>query len=174
MEPSPVAEPRPGLLAGFVRLVERVRPEDWFLAGWIAVVSPVLGAAQGGGTRPGPFDGGQPIDGAFRLAAVLAALMCLVTRSSDGPTGAPGVLQRGAVGPLTGGLLLVAVSGASALELSDTGGKVLMVAGVIATIVVRLRWPAIPTVVRRALVTPFVLAAGGIFWTIVDSITGGG
>jgi hypothetical protein len=41
-------------------------------------------------------------------------------------------------------------------------------------VAVRLRWPALPTSVRRALVTPFLLATGGIFWTIVDQVAGGG
>ena len=39
---------------------------------------------------------------------------------------------------------------------------------------IRLRWPALPTVTRRLLVTPFILVTGGIFWSIVDSVAGGG
>jgi len=33
--------------------------------------------------------------------------------------------------------------------------------------------PAAPTAVRRALVTPYLLAADGLFWNIVRQVTGG-
>ncbi len=174
MDPAPVASPQPSRPPRWVRLLERIRPEDWLLVAWIAIVSPLLGHGQGSQPGPGPFDGGQPLEGIFRLVAVLGALACIVTRNADGPANAPGVLERASVGPLTGGLLLVGISGASGLGLTGNAGYAPLIVAVVVTVVVRIRWPALPTTVRRALVTPLVLAAGGIFWTIVDSVSNGG
>ncbi len=151
-----------------------LRAEDWLIVGWVAVATPLLNVIDGGGSG-GPFDPGHPVEGAVRLLAVLGALACLVTRSSDvDPGREPGVLERGAVGPLTGGLLLVGASGASGLGLSEALGWVVAIVAVVLVIIVRLRWPVLPTMIRRALVTPFVLAAGGIFWNVINSVVGNG
>ena len=74
---------------------------------------------------------------------------------------------------MTGGLLLVALSGSAALGLAGAAGWAVVIAGLVIVVAVRLRWPALPTSVRRMLVTPFLLATGGIFWTIVDQVAGG-
>lgn len=167
--PAPSATTtRPARLAWLITLV---RAEDWLLGGWVIIASPVLAHFE---SNAGPFDPNQPLDGAFRLLAVVGALICLVTGRSDAPDGASRSIQIGAAtGPLTGGLLLVAVSGATGLGLSGALPTAALVVAVVLVIAVRLRWPALPTAVRRALVTPFVLAAAGIYWNIVDSITGG-
>ena len=44
---------------------------------------------------------------------------------------------------------------------------------VLAIGVLQSHLPAVPTAVRRALVTPYLLAAGGLFWNIVRQVTGG-
>lgn len=153
------------------RIVAAVRAEDWLLVGWVAIGGPLLGQIEGSG---GPFDPGRPIEGVLRLLAVLGALVCLATGRSDAPTGAgAGVLERASVGPLVGGLLLVGLSGASGLGLAGAPVYAVLLGAVIVIVAVRLRWPALPTTVRRALVTPFVLATGGIFWSIVNAVTGG-
>jgi hypothetical protein len=155
-----------------LRLASAIRLEDWILAGWIAVAAPIAGRIDG---SAGPFDAGRPIDGVLCIAGILGALVCLATGRSDAPpTAAPGTLERASIGPLTGGLLLVAFSGSTALGLAGAGAWAVVIAGVAIVVAVRIRWPALPTSVRRALVTPFLLATGGIFWTIVDQIAGGG
>ena len=160
---------KPARLAWLMNLV---RAEDWLLGGWVVIASPVLGHLD---SNAGPFDPNQPLNGAVRLLAVLGALICLVTGRSDAPGGGSGTFQiGGTTGPLVGGLLLVATSGSTGLGLSGALGTVALVGAIVLVIAVRLRWPALPTAVRRALVTPFVLASAGIYWNIVDSVTGGG
>ena len=139
---------------------------------WVVVAAPVLGHVEG--PAAGPFDTGRPLGGALELIAVVGALICLVTGRSDAPPGADSsILGRGAVGPLVGGLLLVTFSASDGLGLAGTPATVVAVAIVAVVVVVRLRWAAFSTSVRRALVTPFILVTGGIFWSILDSITGG-
>jgi hypothetical protein len=155
-----------------VRLASAVRLEDWVLAGWIAIAAPIAGQIDG---SAGPFDSGRPIDGVLCIVGVLGALICLATGRSDAPPDAgPGTLERASIGPLTGGLLLVAVSGSAALGLAGAAGWAVVIAGLVVVVAVRLRWPALSTSVRRTLVTPFLLATGGIFWMIVDQVAGGG
>jgi hypothetical protein len=170
--PAPVAGPPPDRLDRLVRLASRIRLEDWILAGWIAIAAPIAGRIDG---SAGPFDPGRPIDGVLCIVGILGALICLATGRSDAPPGAgPGTLERASIGPLTGGLLLVAYSGSAALGLAGAAGWAVVIAGLVVVVTVRLRWPALPTSIRRMLVTPFLLATGGIFWTIVDQVAGGG
>jgi hypothetical protein len=170
--PAPIASPPPDRLDRLVRLASAIRAEDWILAGWIALAAPIAGRIDG---SAGPFDPGRPVDGVLCIVGILGALICLATGRSDAPADAgPGTLERASIGPLTGGLLLVAYSGSSALGLAGAAGWAVVIAGLVVVVAVRLRWPALPTAVRRMLVTPFLLATGGIFWTIVDQVTGGG
>ena len=171
MEPAVPPSAPTGRLAKLARVAAALRLEDWLLVAWLLVAAPVLGQVDG---AAGPFDPGRPVQGALELIAVLGALICLVTGRSDAPAGGdPGVLGRGAIGPLVGGLLLVTFSGSAGLGLDDTPGTVVAVVLIGLVVAVRLRWPAFSTSVRRALVTPFILVTGGIFWNVLDSITGG-
>ena len=147
-----------------------LRAEDWLLAGWVALVAPLLGRLQ---TSTGPFDGGQPLAGLLRLAGVLGALACLSARRPPADAAAgPALLGRASIGPFVGGLLLVALSGVSALGLASWAVSGLCVAGAIGMLGVRLLAPPLPTSARRALVTPFILAAGGLFWSLISAVTG--
>lgn len=169
--PPPDGSPPPDRLVRLVRLASAIRLEDWILAGWIALAAPIAGRIDG---SAGPFDPGRPIDGVLCTVGVLGALICLATGRSDAAPGTGrATLDWASVGPLTGGLLLVAFSGSAGLGLTDAAGWAVVVAGFVVVVVVRLRWPALPTSVRRMLVTPFLLATGGIFWTIVDQVAGG-
>lgn len=159
-----------GMQAG-QRLGEWARVEDWLLAGSMAVVSPLLVRLQ---NSNGPFDPGRPLDGILGIAAVIGALACMVTTSSDRPDdGGPNILERAAVGPLVGGLLLVTISASDGLDLSDTAGKVVVALAAVLIVAVRLRWPKLPTAVRRGLVTPFTLVAGNLFGVQIHELTGG-
>ncbi len=171
MEPAVPPSVAASRLARLRRIAAHLRLEDWLLVAWVVVAAPVLGHVEG---SAGPFDSGRPLEGALELIAVVGALICLVTGPSDAPPGTDsGILGRGVIGPLVGGLLLVTFSAWDGLGLAGTPGTIVAIAIVATVVVVRLRWAALTTSVRRALVTPFILVTGGIFWSILDSITGG-
>ncbi len=145
--------------------------EDWLLAAWVAVVSPLLFRNQGG---EGPFDGGAPLLGVLRLAAVLGALVCIAARQ-DPASAAPrgrSLTNSGAVGPLCGGMLLVAISGFTALDANSAVGVAVIAVFVVVMVVVHEVVPPLSAPYRRALVTPFVMVSGGLFWTFIAAISG--
>jgi hypothetical protein len=144
--------------------------EDWLIAAWVALASPLLFRVQGGS---GPFDAGAPLLGVLRLAAVLGALICLAARPNQDQPAQRGrtLVNSGAVGPLCGGLLLVAISGFTALSAASTLGVATIVAFAVVMIVVRVAVPPLGVAYRRALVTPFVMVAGGLFWTFIAEVT---
>ncbi len=148
-----------------------VRVEDAVLAVWVAVVAPALFAS--GPAPAGPFEPGRPIDGLLGLGAVLGVAVCLALRRPDAPQGR-GSSSWGAVGPLVGGLLLVVVHATTSLGMS--GGLVFATALVFAAValVARRRWPAPSAAFRRALVTPYLAVAGGMFWDVIAGVTSGG
>lgn len=146
------------------------RVEDWLLAGWIVLAAPAL--AQAGGSA-GPFDSGHPIDGLLRLAGFCGAVACLATRSSGPPAGAGLALNSASIGPLVGGLMLVGGSAFAELGLDPAAAFAPTLGIVLAVGVLQSHLPAVPTAVRRALVTPYLLVAGGLFWNIVRQVTGG-
>jgi len=173
IEPTPLSEVAPspappararGRLAVFVA-------EDWLLAGWVALATPVLFRLQGGA---GPFDSGAPLLGTIRLAAVLGALVCLAARrpSAEATTSAASVLQRGAVGPLCGGLLMVGISGFTALDTPSGVALALVLAALAGMLVMHFAGPPLGAAARRALVTPFVMVAGGLFWSLIAAVVG--
>jgi hypothetical protein len=145
-----------------------VRVEDVLLAAWIAVAAPLI--ARAGSLRP--FETGRPVEGVLILAGVVAALVCLVTRTSDGTARRPAV--GGSIGPLTGGLLLVTFAGFSALDAPSSMAMPIAVAGIALVALVRLRVPSLPSAARRALVMPFVLISGSLFWGFIDAVIGPG
>ena len=146
-----------------------LRAEDLLVVGWVAIASPLLFKI--GGDK-GPFDAGQPIPGLLRLVAVAGVLICLAARSQPGPgrgTGAS-MIQRGVVGPFAGGLLLVTIAGFTALSTPPPLVLAVLVIAAIAMIAVHFALPPLSTLARRALVSPFVLIAGGLYWTFIESV----
>jgi hypothetical protein len=91
----------------------------------------------------------------------------------DTGTSRPGVLDSAAVGPLVGGLMLVGGTGFAELGLDPAALFVPTFAAVVVLALAQSRLPAVSTPVRRALVTPYLLSAGGIFWGIVHAVTAG-
>jgi hypothetical protein len=146
-----------------------LRIEDWLLVGWVALVAPLLARLQ---PAAGPFDAGQPVQGAVRLVAVLGAIACLAARVPRGTSAGPGLLDRAAIGPFVGGLLLVAISGAGALALPSWGPYVLVAIALAVGLVMRIVVPPLGPAMRRALVAPFVLVTGGLFWSVIDAVMG--
>ena len=145
------------------------RLEDLVLAGWVAIVSPFL--FRTGGDR-GPFDPGQPLPGLLRLAAVLGVVVVLAARQTPDPNGRSGrgMVDRGVVGPFVGGLLLVTISGFTALSAPSSAVLVVLVITAAAALAVRFVVPPLSTPVRRALVAPFVAIAGGLYWTFIAGV----
>jgi hypothetical protein len=156
------------------------RAEDWLLAGWVALAAPAMARLGGAAV---PFGTGQPLAGLLELAGFVGALACLATRSLDaaGRSGDSAsasragwnVLDSGAIGPLVGGLMLVGASAFAELGLAPETVLFPTIVVVLALSLVQSRVPAVPTVVRRALVTPYLLSAGGLFWGVVHEVTGG-
>ncbi|MFI5258717.1 MAG: hypothetical protein ACHQ01_03785 [Candidatus Limnocylindrales bacterium] len=183
MDPAPltgISETRIGDagVAAWRRIA--VRAEDWLLAGWIVIAAPIL--AHVGGTA-GPFDSGHPVAGLLQLAGFAGALACLATRSpvpagpgleSEATAGSRSrILDSAAIGPLVGGLLLVGGTAFAELGLDPLTAFYPTIAAVLALSVLQSQLPRVSNGVRRALVTPYLLAAGGIFWSLVRLVTGG-
>jgi hypothetical protein len=137
----------------------------------VAVVVPALLTTQA--PAAGLFDPGRPLDGLLGVVAVVGAAVCLAARHPDdrARTGSP---ASAAVGPFVGGLLLVVASTAAALDLSENAVVGLVVATAIVAAVVRLRLPPPSSVARRALVTPYILVTGRLFWTAIGAVTANG
>lgn len=145
--------------------------EDWLLAAWVSIATPILFRAQGGG---GPFDAGAPLLGTLRIIAVAGALICLAARRtpSDVAASGPSIITGGAVGPLVGAILLVSISGFTAIDLPSGAGTFLVIAALVGMIVVHFAVPPLAAPIRRVLVTPFVLVSGSLFWTFIAAVTG--
>jgi len=143
------------------------------MAGWVAIASPLLFRAGG---EKGPFDPDQPLQGVLRLGAVLCVVICLAARRPVQPDGQaePPALNWAAVGPLTGGLLLLTISGFVALDASSEVVLPLLIAVLVVGVVVHFALPPLPLLARRALVTPFVMIAAAIYWNVIAQVTGGG
>jgi hypothetical protein len=145
-----------------------VRIEDWLLAAWVAVAAPIL--VRGQASSAGPFDGGRPMDGLIDLIAILGAFACLASRNPDAAEGSS-ITGGAAIGPFTGGLILIAVSAAAALQIGSDAAVALLIAIVAVAVIVRVRWHVLPTLVRRALITPYILVAGSLFWRAINGLT---
>ena len=141
------------------------------MAGWVAIASPLLFRL--GGDK-GPFDPGQPVEGLLRLGAVLGVLACLAVRSKAdaGSTPQSSLINRAAVGPFVGGVLLVTISGFTALGATNAAIYAGLLAAAIVMVAVRFMVPPVGVLARRALVSPFVLIAGGLYWTFIEAVSG--
>jgi hypothetical protein len=159
LDAAPARRPLTGLL----------RIEDLVMVGWVAAVSPLLFRV---GADKGPFDAGQPVAGILRLVAVLGVLVCLAARKAPDPTGKaqPGLINRGVIGPFSGGLLLVTISGFVGLGTSSQLVLAVVVAAGLAMIAVRVAVPPLDLRARRALVAPFATIAGGLYWSFIEMV----
>lgn len=176
-----------------------VRAEDIALAVWVAFVVPVLYRVQG--STAGPFDPGRPVDGVVGIIGIAGAVVCLAARtapeigvapraavgrgavpglgpapaSRGGGTSAGGyaIGSSAAVGPFAGGLIAVGASAASGLSLAGPVAEAGAAGLAILAIAVRLWLPPLPPGIRRLLVTPYIVAAGGLFGSFIDAVTAG-
>jgi len=141
------------------------------ITGWVAFASPLLFRVGG---EKGPFDPGQPLAGAIRLGAVAGVLLCLAARQRQDPA-APrqqSMMNRGALGPFVGGLLLVTISGFTALGTANIVVYAAILIAAIGAVAVRFAAPPLSVPIRRALVSPFVMVASGLYWTFIEAVVG--
>ncbi len=68
--------------------------------------------------------------------------------------------------------MLVGGSAFASVGLDPGAGIVFTMAAAVVLAALRGFLPPLPVAVRRGLITPFVLAAGGIFWSVVRAVTG--
>ena len=130
-------------------------------------MSPLLFKA--GGDR-GVFDPGQPLEGVLRLLAVAGVVACIAAKRPKDEPRRPSILNRASVGPFTGGLLLVLISGFIALSVPSGVALGILVAAAAGAVVLRVAGPPVPVNFRRALVSPFVMIAGGLYWTVIAQV----
>ncbi len=154
------------------RLSSLARFEDWLLALFVVFVAPVI-LSRGRSAGADLFGPGDPIQAAFRLASVLAALVCAASRTRGIGAASRSFFSTAAVGPFSGALLLVGGSGAAALSLPGVAVEAYAVAAIGLMAAARLALPPLSPVVRRVLVTPFILVAGGLFWSAIDAVFAG-
>jgi dipeptide/tripeptide permease len=149
------------------------RVEDLLVTGWVAIASPILFKV--GGDK-GPFETGQPLDGLLRIAAVLGVVACLAARRKVDQGSPPqlSLLNRASVGPFVGGLLLVTISGFTALGAPTAAVYAVLLVAAIGIIAIRVALPPVSVLVRRALVSPFVMIAGGLYWTVIEQVVSPG
>jgi hypothetical protein len=146
-----------------------VRREDWLLAGYVALASPLFALIEG---VAGPFDSGRPLEGIVRLAGVCGALACLATRSSDRPEPAEPIMVSAAAGPIIGVLALAGATAFAGLSLLPPLAFGIAFAAAIVIAVSQNHRPAVTVAVRRSLLAPFLVAASGILWSLVESVAG--
>ncbi|MBA2254907.1 MAG: hypothetical protein H0W07_07330 [Chloroflexi bacterium] len=171
-------------------MIDRIRralqPEDLLLAA-VLVVLPLLG---GDAAEPAPSFFDDRVDVFGGLVAILAAvgaIVCMATRAPGesplDPARSPVSGARGPVdldgrmaliGPYIGGVALVGGQGFEKLGIRGgdwLAGPAFIVC--IGAVVLADRLPVVRSELRRMLVTPFVLVAGGIFEGFVGDITRG-
>lgn len=157
--------PQPGL-----RIPRRLRVEDIVLFLWLVFRPLVVPDSQRSHALPG-YD---PLGGIFDLVALCLAAACIGARRSDSTHS--GLIQNQdvawTVGPLFGAVAFALQDCAKRLGLSGGAEPIPLVLAVGATIAARLWLPPTNTLQRRALVTPFTLAASGFFNDFLSGFTG--
>ncbi|MFI5261907.1 MAG: hypothetical protein ACHQZR_05080 [Candidatus Limnocylindrales bacterium] len=163
---------------------DALRLEDVLLIVWVACQPVVLRALGHGPSASGSssagssgglalLDGHDPLLGLVASLAVVGALVCLATHPAPlGDGSVVAVADRGTVGPLAGGMLLVGAVGTQ--NLFDTVGAgfavVLVAIGVASLLPDALPPIAVPD--RRALVTPYLLVAASLFNGLIGQLGG--
>lgn len=154
--------------SGLARVRRHVRPEDVLLFAWL-IVTPILFPPAAGTTR----DGTDLVAGLLDLAALSGLAACLIGRSR--PDVRSGLVSGSdfafAVGPLFGAVAFLLDDTVTRLGLADNLGLAPIAIAVAVGLVARFRLPPLSAEQRRALVTPFVLAASGFFGQFAGGIS---
>jgi hypothetical protein len=149
--------------------LRHLRVEDLLLFAWLVVSPVVLPRTHSTGFA----SGSDPIGGLLDLAALCGAAACLTARRADAShTGLVG--DRGfayAIGPIFGAVAFAIDDSAARLGLAGSATLIPLALPVVAAIAARLYLPPTTAAVRRALVTPFILAASGFFSGFLSGLT---
>jgi hypothetical protein len=164
MEPAPTPPPAAAVPPRF-----HLRVEDIVLFLWL-VLRPLIvpNASQDRGV-PG-FD---PIGGLFDLVGLCTAAACIGARRADG-THSGFVVNgdvSGIVGPLFGAVAFALTDCVERLGLSGGLESVPLILPIGTAVVARFRLPPTTAVQRRALVTPFIIAASGFFSDFISRLS---
>jgi hypothetical protein len=155
--------------------------EDWILAAWVALASPAIVRAEGAGM----FAPSRPIDGLLWLAGAVGAAVCLASRNPDQPD-TPRGLSAGVAPLIVAGMLVVGAGASAALGLpvligllpaiAAAGWMVLPPAALAGLPIRPSTQPGslfvLPAAIRRALLTPYLLATGGILYGLLAPLSG--
>lgn len=164
--PTPTAPVAP---ARGLRLPRHLRREDVALFVWLVVVQPLLFAPAASGVQ-----GPDPLRGLIDVAGLIGFAICIGARSAAGV--GSGLFSGGnvgaAIGPLFGAVAFAIDDTTTSLGVDGDLVAIFLVALIVLAVGARLRLPPLGADVRRALVTPFVLAASGFFSTFLAGITG--
>ncbi|HET9457973.1 MAG TPA: hypothetical protein VFO78_11560 [Candidatus Limnocylindrales bacterium] len=169
---------RPLASERFGRMRSAFRVEDLLLLGWGAVGWPLTAVLFGSVDLGSIFDVGHPVRGLLWVGATVGALVVLGSRNADEPPDrTEEALGRrlATFGPLVGGMSLVAAGGFAALGLpEDPAMGLVFVVSIVLIVAAGLgRQKPLPRATRRALVTPFILVAAGLFNGTMASIAPG-
>jgi hypothetical protein len=150
------------------RIGGSIRLEDVLLFGWIALAEPLISAGE-------RIDGGvpttDPVLGILRLLALTAAGAAILTRTAGESIHQAEDPVPATIGPLIGGFAMVGYFAFEALA-ADSPEWITGLAFLVPLVAVlaRSRLPEVPLEARRLLITPYVMAAGGVFDELVGNV----
>jgi hypothetical protein len=138
-----------------------LRVEDVALFLWL-VLRPLVVPERPTGPTTAGYD---PLGGLFDLVGLCAAAACLGARRADGTSSGLVANQTvaAAIGPLVGAVAFALDDCVRRLGLGGGFEILPLVLPVVAAVAARIWLPPTTALVRRALVTPFILAASGFF-----------
>jgi hypothetical protein len=159
---------KPSGLLTMDRIRRSIRLEDVLLFGWVAVAEPLLTV---GSRTDGGGQATDPVLGVLRLLALVAAGAAILTRTAGEPIDREEDPVPATIGPLIGGFAMVGFFAFEALA-ADSPEWISGVAVLVPLVAVfaRNRLPEVPIQTRRLLVTPYVMAAGGVFDDLVGNV----
>jgi hypothetical protein len=144
-----------------------LRTEDFLLLAWLVLRPLVVPARPAGGGLPG-YD---PLGGLLDLVALCAAAACLGARRADATH--TGLVENRTVAWAIGPLF-----GAIAFAIDDAGrrlglglGPLALILPIASGVAARLWLQPTTAPIRRALVTPFILAASGFFSDVLAGLS---
>lgn len=157
-------------------LRDRIGPEDWLLFGWAALAQPVFFSASAASSSDLFTAPASALLGGLYVLAGGGAVVAMLTRDAEAAAAhrpAFSEEELSGIGPTAAGVVLVFLVGFELL-----GGRMpdLLIGGVFLVTLIsalfRNRLPAVVGTTRRVFITPFVMAAAGLFDQVIVTIVG--